>query len=107
MGIEYKVGFAPEAKQAILDRADYIASQSGSRITADRYIEGISTFCQSLSKFPRKNIKRDDLFPNLHITNYLGTTIIAYLVNDDAKTVYVIDVFSSRQNYERLLNSLP
>jgi len=105
MARKYQVSFEPEAEQAIFDRADYIAEQSGSRTVADRYVEGIYTFCRSLSAFPRRNIKRDDLRPGLHITNYLGTAVIAYEVEEDTKTVHILAVFHSSQSYENLLKT--
>jgi len=90
MGFEYQVEFSPEANQAIQDRADYIALRSGSPLEGQRFMDGVYSFCESLSIFPHRGRKRDDLRVGMRITNYKGTTIIPYLIDDDAKIVYIL-----------------
>jgi len=101
----YKVIFKPEVVQAIIDRADYIAEQSGSGITGEHYMDGIYAFCKSLSSFPNRSINRDDIFPGLRITNYKGTTVITYLVREDAREVHIAGIFHSSQDYESQLKA--
>ena len=103
MGNVYKVTFSPEAEEAIYERAKYIAIHSGSRIIADRYISGLKKFCESLSIFPHRSEKRDDLHPELYVTNYRGTDIIAYEIDENTKSVHISDIVHSARDYERVL----
>ena len=98
----YKVIFEPEAEQAIKDRAKYIETQSGP-LTSERYVNEVYAFCESLSIFPHRGRKRDDLREGIRITNFKGTTIIPYLINEEAKTIYILASFHSSQDYERVL----
>ena len=101
---EYKVRIKAPARKKIRERAEYIALESGSKKNGQNYAKGIREFCQSLSTFPHRSIKRADLRPHLRITNYKGTSIIAYRIDDKTKSVHILDVFHSAQNYEELLN---
>ena len=84
-------------------RADYIAKSSGFKETPRRNLAGLRKHCESLSLHPHRNIRRDDLRPNLNLANYRGTTVIAYRIDEETKTVFVLDMFHSSQNYEAIL----
>ena len=99
----YNVIFSTEAEQDINIRAKYIAQDLSSIETAARYINGIYDFCESLAFFPNRSVKRDDLASNLRITNFKGSSVIAYRIDEENKTVYILRVFNSRQNYKNLL----
>ena len=86
---EYQVIIEPEAEDAMYARAEYIAIKSGSKAVGQRYYNGIYAFCQSLSLFPQRSEKRNDLYPNLHVTNYRGTDIVAYEIDENTKTVHI------------------
>ena len=45
-------------------------------------------------------MRRDDLLPRLRITNYRGNAVVAFVVNETAKTVGIVGVFYGGQNYE-------
>ncbi len=97
--MSYTVYLSPEA----LDRLDIIEqyiSNAGSPVTAAHYVDAIVNFCQSLATFPQRGTMRDDLMPGLRITNYRKNAVIAFLVDVDARTVSIVDVFYGGQNYE-------
>ena len=87
-----------------MDRADYIALRSGSPVIAQRYMDGIVAFCKSLSLFPQRSRKRDDLYPNLYTANYRGTDIIAYEIDENTKTVHITDIVHSARDFEKVLS---
>jgi len=99
----YTVVITPEAEQNMRERASYIVKASGLKVTTRRYITNLRKFCLALSSFPHRHVRRDDLRPDLHLTNYLGTTVIAYDVHEDTEKVRILAIFHSSQNYEPLL----
>ncbi|MCC7229233.1 MAG: type II toxin-antitoxin system RelE/ParE family toxin [Fimbriimonadaceae bacterium] len=68
---------------------------------ADRFTEAIVQFCESLSTFPRRGNKRDDVRPGLRVTHYRKRVIIAFVV--DADLVSILGVFHGGQDYESIL----
>lgn len=82
MTVTYRVVFAPEAEDQLAKLYRYIASASSTQI-ADRFTEAIVQFCESLSTFPRRGNKRDDVRPGLRVTHYSKRVIIAFVVDAD------------------------
>lgn len=96
----HRVVFAPEAEDQLAALYRYIASASSTDI-ADRFTEAIVQFCESLSTFPRRGNKRDDVRPGLRVTHYRKRVIIAFIV--DADLVSILGVFYGGQDYESIL----
>ena len=96
----HRVVFAPEAEDQLAALYRYIASASSTDI-ADRFTEAIVQFCESLSTFPRRGNKRDDVRPGLRVTHYRKRVIIAFVV--DADLVSILGVFYGGQDYESIL----
>ncbi len=96
----HRVVFAPEAEDQLAALYRYIASASSTDI-ADRFTEAIVQFCESLSTFPRRGHKRDDVRPGLRVTNFRKRVIVAFVV--DADLVSVLGVFYGGQDYESIL----
>lgn len=98
----FTVIFAPEA----IDRLDaierYIAD-AGAPVAGADYVDAIVAFCQSLASLPLRGTRRDDLLPGLRITNYRGNAVVAFVVNETAKTVGIVGVFYGGQDYEAIL----
>ena len=76
--MSYKVQFAPEALDQLDAIEDFIA-QAGPPLAAARYVDAIIVYCESLTTFPHRGIRRDDLLHGLRITNYRGTAVIAFM----------------------------
>lgn len=100
--MSHTVRFAPQALAQLDAIEDYIA-HAGSPRTAARYVDAIVTYCEGLVTFPQRGIQRGDLLPGLRITNYRHSAIIAFLVDDEAKTVLILGVFYGGQDYEAVL----
>ncbi len=98
--MKYRVIFSPEAEDQLAELFHYIA-QAASPGIAERYINAIITYCESLDTFPLRGAKRDDIRPGLRVTNYKGRTVIAFDV--DAQQVSIIGVFYGGQDYETAL----
>jgi toxin ParE1/3/4 len=78
------------------------AAKRGQTIT-DNYIEGIVADCLSLSTFPERGTKRDDIRPNLRTKGYTKRVTIAFSVDVPAGIVAIHGVFYGGQEFEQLL----
>jgi len=96
----FRVVFSPEAEDQLADLYHYIAKAASPGI-AERYVNAIISYCETLEAFPLRGAQRDDIRPGLRITNYKGRTVIAFAV--DARQVSVIGVFYGGQDYETAL----
>lgn len=97
--MSYTVQFAPEALDQLEAIEDYIA-QTGSSVVAARYVDAIVSYCETLTMFPQRGIRRDDLMPGLRVTNHRRGAVIAFIVDTAAKTVSILGVFHGGQDYE-------
>jgi plasmid stabilization system protein ParE len=104
--VSYTVQFAPEALDQLDAIEDYIA-HAGSPLTATRYVDTIVAYCESLTTFPQRGIRRDDLMLGLRITNHRHTAAIAFMVDIDAERVSILGVFYGGQDYETVLLDAP
>ncbi|BET98335.1 type II toxin-antitoxin system RelE/ParE family toxin [Xenorhabdus taiwanensis] len=100
--MSHSVIFSPEAETQIIQLYDYIATHSSPNI-AMRYTESIVSYCESLSTFPHRGTKRDDVRPGLRITNYKKRVVIAFVV--ESNFVSILGMFYGGQDYEALLHS--
>lgn len=66
-----------------------------------RYAEAIVSYCESLSIFPQRGMKRDDVRLGLRITHYKKRAVIAFA--EDAECVSILGIFYGGQDYESLL----
>jgi toxin ParE1/3/4 len=66
-----------------------------------RFTDGIVTFCEILSTFPLRGIRRDDVRPGLRITGYRKRVVVAFDV--DAERVNIIGIFYGGQDHEAAL----
>ena len=98
--MKFRVVFAPEAEEQLAGLYRYIAAAATTDI-ADRFTATIVDFCESLSTFPERGNRRDDVRPGLRITNYRKRVVIAFAI--DADVVSVLGVFYGGQDYETFL----
>ncbi|PRA28381.1 type II toxin-antitoxin system RelE/ParE family toxin [Pseudomonas poae] len=96
--MSYGVAFSPKALAQLDALEDYI-SNTGSPQVAERFIDNLISYCESLSLFPLRGIRRDDLLPGLRITHYRHTTCIAFRVDANTNTVSILGVFYGGQDY--------
>ena len=94
--------FAPEAEENLVALYEYIAEQ-GSPAVAAKYTEAIVTYCEGLGRLPHVGHQRNDIRPGLRISNYRRRAVVAFKVDDTARTVAILGVFYGGRDYERLL----
>lgn len=97
----HRVVFSPEAQDQLVDLYRYIASAASPAVAA-RHTDAIVGYCESLSLFPARGNRRDDVRPGLRITHYRKRTVIAFAVDDDFVTI--LGVFYGGRDYESRLS---
>lgn len=100
----YRVAFSPESEEQLAALYRYIAA-AASPTAAERYVNAIIDYCESLRTFPLRGTRRDDIRPGLRVTNYKGRAVIAFDV--DEVLVSIIGVFYGGQNFETALQDGP
>lgn len=100
----YRVVFTPEAQEQLVAIFQYIAD-AGAPAAAERYTSGIVNFCERLQSFPHRGTQRNDIRPGLRITNYRGTSVIAFAVDEAALMVTIVGVFYGGRDYENVLSA--
>jgi toxin ParE1/3/4 len=98
--MSYNIIFSPEAETQLIELYDYIVFHASSDI-ALRYTEAIVNYCESLSTFPHRGTKRDDIRSGLRITNYRKRVVIAFTI--ESELISILGIFYGGQNYEALL----
>lgn len=98
----YSVVFTPEAEAQLVDLYGYIAVEASPEIAA-RFTDGIVTYCESLSTFPNRGDRREDIRPGLRVTSYRKRVAIAFDV--DENRVNIIGVFYGGHDYEAVLSA--
>jgi toxin ParE1/3/4 len=78
--VAHNVVFAPEAE------ADLIALHGGPE-RALGYVERIVATCRSLSAFPARGARRDDIRPGLRVTSMARRVTIAYHLAGEVVTI--------------------
>jgi toxin ParE1/3/4 len=101
----YAVIFTPRAERQLAHLYRYIADESGEG-RAESYVGKIVAACHSLSTFPIRGKKRDDVRPNLRTLGYAKSVSIAFSVNPTAETVAIHGVFYGGQDFEALLRDV-
>ena len=104
--MSYTVQFAPEALDQ-LDAIEEFIARAGSPVAAARYVDTIIAYCESLTTFPHRGIRRDDLLHGLRITSYRRSPVIAFIANTDTETVSILGIFYGGQDYEAVLLDEP
>ncbi|MCG1042059.1 type II toxin-antitoxin system RelE/ParE family toxin [Mycetohabitans sp. B8] len=102
--MNYRVVFSPEVQAQLVELFRYIADVASPDMAA-RYTEAIVSYCESLSTFPLRSIKRDDIRSGLRLTHYKKRVVIAFVV--EAETVSILGIFYGGQNYETILQDTP
>lgn len=102
--MNYEVEFAEPVYEQLDGIRNYLECKTTSPEFADRRIEQILAYCEeNIAALPHQGTKRDDIRPGLRITNFEGSTVIAFRVNDARALVSIIGIFYGGQNYEPTL----
>jgi plasmid stabilization system protein ParE len=97
----YQVVLTPEALDQLRAIEHYIAVASGYPTIAERYVDALVNYCESLAAFPQRGTRRDDIRPGLRLVPYRSSAEIAFAV--DGEQVWIIGVFYGGQDYESAL----
>lgn len=84
--MDYTVEYSQGAANQLVELYTYILQDSSAK-TAQRYIDNLVEYCDSLALFPHRGNCRDDILPGLRITHYRKRTIIAFVIREKAVTV--------------------
>ena len=98
--MSHTVVFTPEAEAQLVELYVYVAAKASPEIAA-RFTNGIVAYCESLSTFPARGNRRDDIRPGLRVTSYRKRVAIAFHVDEDR--VNIIGVFYGGRDYEAAL----
>jgi plasmid stabilization system protein ParE len=98
--VSSSVVFSPEALDQLLALYRYVKAAASPAI-ADRFTGGIVDFCERLRDFPHRSVRRDDVRPRLHITNYDRRVVIAYAIRADS--LAITGMFYGGRDYENLM----
>ena len=100
----YTVIFTPRAERQLDGLYAYIADHS-EESRADNFVSGIVADCLSLSMFPERGTKRDDVRPNLRTKGYARCVTIAFSVDAATNVIAIHGVFYGGQDFEQLLRN--
>ena len=89
--------YSRRAEAQLMDLLAHIALAASPEI-AVRYVDAIVDLCESLSTFPNRGARRDDLWPGLRVMGFRRRVSIAFVA--EKKTVTVHGVFYGGQNLE-------
>lgn len=99
----YSVVFTPRAKHQLDELYVYIASESG-EVRAGKFVGEIIDDCLSLSTFPERGTKREDIRPNLRVKSYARKVVIAFSADTIHAVVAIYGIFYGGQDWEQLLS---
>jgi toxin ParE1/3/4 len=91
----YRIRLSPEAENDLVEIHTYIEEQSGSTVTADRYVDRISGFIAAFDIFPERRTVRDEIGAGVRVIGFERSASVAFLVEDDE--VVVLRVFTKGQ----------
>ena len=92
-----RVIFTPLAERHI-DRLHEYITKHASEERADGYVSRIVEFCNRLTTFPLRGMRRDDLLPGLRVTGFERRVNVAFVVTADA--VLIEGIFYGGQDFE-------
>ena len=98
----YRVIFAPQAKAQLLALHRRI-SEAASPAVAERYTTSIVQYCLSLSTFPHRGTRRDDIRSGLRLLGFRRRVTIVLTVSE--RVVMILGVFYGGQDVEAALRS--
>lgn len=98
----FTVVFTPRAERQLQDLYSYITDH-GSEGAAQRFVGGIVESCTSLSTFPKRGTKRDDIRPNLRTFGHGRRVTIAFSIDSERTIVAIHGVYYGGQDFESLL----
>ncbi len=97
----FTVIYAPEAEAQLVALFFHIAAAASPEIAA-RYTDAIVEQCESLTTFPMRGARRDDIRPGLRVFGFRRRVSIVFEVTGE--TVTILGIFYAGQNFEAAFN---
>ncbi len=94
------VRFAAAAEADLRELLEYIADAATLEV-ADKDVDELITYCESLAEFPEVGSRRDSVRPGLRVTGFRGRVTIAFATVEG--TVVVLGIFYGGRDYEAVL----
>lgn len=98
----HKVIVARHVVAKVTEQAIYIAGQSSQAI-AERYVDGLFDYFNTLDIFPERGHPRADILPGLTIIGHRGANIAVVI---ERLCVYVVGAYFGGEDYESELHAL-
>ena len=95
-----KVVLRPQAEADLFALHRYIASEASPAV-AEKYFERIIAACLSLSTFPERGTRRDDLQPGIRTIGFERRATIVFRVVD--REAEILRVFYGGQDFESII----
>jgi plasmid stabilization system protein ParE len=96
----YTVVYAPEAEDQLVALYFQVSAAASPEI-ASRYTEAIVDQCESLTTFPMRGARRDDIRTGLRVFGFRRRVSIAFEVTGEVVTI--LGIFYGGQNFEATL----
>ncbi len=101
----YDVYLMPDAIKDLSEIYEYILEASGLPEVAWAYIERLRDKCHGFQVAPIRGQKRDDLRQNLRIAVIDKNAVIAFEVDEDQRSVTILNIFYGGRDYEAIMGS--
>jgi len=89
--------FSPEALEQ-LEALEAFIAQAASAHRAAHYVDAIIRYCENLTTFPMRGVRRDDLRPGMRTVGFKRRVTILFTVTPG--TVTILGVYYGGQNYD-------
>jgi plasmid stabilization system protein ParE len=93
----FSVVYAPEAEAQLVALYFHIAAAASPEIAAN-YTDAIVKLCESLTTFPMRGARRDDIRPGLRVFGFRRRVSIAFEITDQMVTI--LGIFYGGQKFE-------
>ncbi|BFG80121.1 hypothetical protein PTKU46_81550 [Paraburkholderia terrae] len=100
----YVVSYAEEFDERLEIIVDYMEFHGRSEASIARYITEVYDACEAFANFPNRGTPQDDVMRGLRTTHYRGDTILAFVVNEDAETVWFLGIFYAGQDWQAVFS---
>jgi toxin ParE1/3/4 len=100
--IQYVVRYVEEFDERLEIIADYMEFHGRSEASIARYVTEVYDTCEAFATFPKRGTPQDDVMPGLKTTHYKGDTILAFVVDEHAETVWFLGDFFGGQDWRSL-----
>ena len=96
--MRYRIYRHPDIEQDLWDIAELIAQYAGLDV-AERKLNEIEQKIDSLSQLPHIGTLRHDIYPNLRAIPVARKGVITFVVDDEARSVYIVSITYAKADW--------